>query len=162
LSTKQIFPSVPDVRLSPADLLCARLIILQPYHYQCEDAWPETIFSSFFFLEKCVAWSDLEWSDFVQLPRLTRIQRDLVFDKLERADDLELQSMWNEGQGVCTSWTILIGSKITPLPQYHIVDTGGHRLAFTESGILIDSSIRHAVQLQENIPPHQQQDKIYS
>jgi hypothetical protein len=74
-----------------------------------------------------------------------------ILDELRQADDLTLQSMWSRGHGLYTSWSILIGSKTTPFPQYHITDTGNHRFSYTDSGILIDSSIRLPIQLQANV-----------
>jgi hypothetical protein len=60
--------------------------------------------------------------------------------------------LWDAGLGVSTSWTILILSKIASPNDYHRIDNGGHRFGFTASGILIDSSVRNAIQLQEGTP----------
>jgi len=54
--------------------------------------------------------------------------------------------------GTCSSWAVLLASKIAEDPNdLYFVDVGHHKLAFTRSGIFIDSSVREAIQLKDGV-----------
>jgi len=76
-----------------------------------------------------------------------------ISDRVEYASDEEIRPLWDERHGVCTSWAILVASKIKADPdKLSFVDAGHHRLAFTNCGIVIDSSARVALQLKNGVP----------
>jgi hypothetical protein len=64
-----------------------------------------------------------------------------ILNRIEHATDDDLRTLWENGHGVCTSWSVLIASKIAGDPNdCYFADTGYHRMAYTKCGILIDSS----------------------
>jgi hypothetical protein len=76
-----------------------------------------------------------------------------ILRKIENASEEELQILWANHHGVCTSWAVLLASKIAEDPNdLSFADSGNHRLAFIRCGILIDSSARDALQLSEDVP----------
>ena len=77
----------------------------------------------------------------------------MILQRIENADEEELRSLWVNSHGVCTSWAVLLASKIADDPNdLFFADAGDHRVAFTRSGILIDSHARVALQLTDGIP----------
>jgi len=86
-----------------------------------------------------------------------QIQNDValtgkVSDRITNASDEELRPLWVKNHGVCTSWVVLVASKVTTdLNKISFADTGHHRLAFTYCSILIDSSAREALQLKDDV-----------
>ena len=54
--------------------------------------------------------------------------------------------------GQTAMWAVLLASKIVEDPNdLYFGDVGHHRMAFTRSGILIDSHAREALQLQDGV-----------
>jgi hypothetical protein len=77
---------------------------------------------------------------------------ETIRNKIENAGEDELRSLWENFHGVCTSWVILVASKIaTDFKGILFLDEGHHRMAITTCGILIDSSARVALQLQDGV-----------
>lgn len=68
----------------------------------------------------------------------------------DEADDETMKELISGGIGTCTSFAISVAQG--SLHQYTIGDTGNHRVAWTEDGIVVDSSARGIIQLKENIP----------
>jgi len=124
----------------------------------CKETWPQTIYSFFHLFDKIVLYAGVGWDKIVTLP--ATLNQDgkselsqKILDRIERASDDELRALWENGHGVCTSWSILVASKITADPNdCYFGDVGHHRLAYTKCGILIDSSAREAEQLQNRVP----------
>ena len=76
-----------------------------------------------------------------------------VLRRINDANDEELRPLWKNHHGVCTSWAVLLASKIADDPNnLCFADDGHHRVAFTRCGILIDSSARVALQLKNDVP----------
>jgi len=83
---------------------------------------------------------------------LAALLKQTIPNKIATASKDELQSLWADSHGVCTSWAILVASKIARDPDdLTFADAGHHRMAFTTSGILTDSSSRIALQLQDGV-----------
>ena len=75
-----------------------------------------------------------------------------ILQGIQNANENELRSLWEDHHGDCTSWAVLLASKIAEDPNdLYFVDLGHHRMAFTRSGILIDSHVREALQLEDGI-----------
>src|SRR5271156_949546 len=121
----------------------------------CTDIWPQTI-SSFHLYETFVLFAGGDWTRMVAMS-VALIQNDAtlmekVSGRIINASDEELRRLWAKNHGVCTSWAVLVASKIaTDLNEITFADTGHHRLAFTNCGILIDSSAREALQLEDEV-----------
>jgi hypothetical protein len=73
-----------------------------------------------------------------------------ILQGIRNANENELRSLWANRHGDCTSWAVLLASKISKDPNdIYFEDVGYHRMAFTRSGILIDSHAREALQLED-------------
>src|SRR5271156_1452478 len=122
----------------------------------CTDTWPKTIFSSFHLFETAVLFAGGDWTRMVAMSA-EQIQNDAaLMDKISgritNASDEELRPLWAKNHGTCTSWAVLMASKIaTDLNEISFADSGHHRLAFTNCGILVDSSAREALQLEDDV-----------
>jgi hypothetical protein len=122
----------------------------------CRETWPKSIYSSFHFLELLVRISDQDWPEFVRNRRVSKSLHTTISHKIETKYDQELDLLWKNNHGMCTSWSILIGSKLENLGfqdfKFCLADSGRHRLGYTADGILIDSSVREALQLKDSVP----------
>ena len=122
----------------------------------CRETWPKTVFSSFHFLERIVLYSGKDWAEMVATSA-RQLETDLatkerILQRIENADENELRSLWENHHGSCTSWAVLLASKIAEDPNdLYFADVGHHRAAFTTSGILIDSHAREALQLEDGV-----------
>jgi hypothetical protein len=78
--------------------------------------------------------------------------KERILQRIRNANEEELRSLWINRQGTCTAWAVLLASKIAEDPNdLYFGDVGHHRVAFTESGILIDSHAREALQLEDGV-----------
>lgn len=123
----------------------------------CQETWPNTIFSSFHFFEKTVLYAGKPWDQIVAMStdelQTNSEMLDMILQRIENADEEELRSLWVNSHGVCTSWAVLLASKIADDPNdLFFADAGDHRVALTRCGILIDSHTRVALQLKDGIP----------
>ena len=122
----------------------------------CREMWPKTIFSSFHSFEKIVLYAEKDWAQMVTISA-HRLETDSetkekILQRIRNADDEELRSLWINRYGTCASWAVLLASKIAGDPNdLYFGDDGYHRVAFTRSGILIDSSAREALQLKDGV-----------
>lgn len=116
----------------------------------CREMWPETIFSTFHLFERIVLYSGKDWAQIVaisahQLETDSDIM-ERILQRIRNANENELRSLWANRHGGCTSWAVLLASKIMEDPNgLYFRDAGYHRMAFTRSGILIDSHAREAL-----------------
>jgi hypothetical protein len=89
---------------------------------------------------------------------LTKLETDSetkerILQRIRNANEEELRSLWIKNYGICTSWAVLLASKIAKDPNdLFFADAGNHRVAFTKCGILIDSHARVALQLKDGVP----------
>jgi hypothetical protein len=75
-----------------------------------------------------------------------------ILQRIGNASERELQSLWADHHGTCSSWAVLLASKVAEDPNdLHFGDVGHHKLALTRSGILIDSHAREALQLKDGV-----------
>lgn len=123
----------------------------------CQETWPNTVFSSFHLLERMVLYAEKSWLQMVSMsPRRLKDDSEMmnrVLRRINDANDEELRPLWKNHHGVCTSWAVLLASKIADDPNnLCFADDGHHRVAFTRCGILIDSSARVALQLKNDVP----------
>jgi hypothetical protein len=122
----------------------------------CRETWPKTIFSSFHFLERIVLYSGKSWAHIVAISadqlEANLEMKERILQRIQNANEEELRSLWADHHGTCSSWAALLASKIAGDPnELFFADTGHHRLAFTRSGILIDSQAREALQLKDGV-----------
>jgi len=79
--------------------------------------------------------------------------KERILQRIRNANEEELRSLWIKNYGICTSWAVLLASKIAKDPNdLFFADAGNHRVAFTKCGILIDSHARVALQLKDGVP----------
>jgi hypothetical protein len=77
---------------------------------------------------------------------------ETILQGIRNANENELRSLWENRHGGCTSWAVLLASKIAKDPNdLYFADFRHHRMAFTRSGILIDSHVSEALQLEDGI-----------
>jgi hypothetical protein len=118
--------------------------------------WPETIFSTFHLFERIVLYSGKDSAQMVaisahQLETDSDIM-EMILQRIRNANENELRSLWANHHGGCTSWAVLLASKIVEDPNdLYFGDAGYHRMAFTRSGILIDNHAREALQLEDGV-----------
>ena len=120
----------------------------------CRETWSETIFSSFHFFERIVLYAGKDWAQMVAMPahQFDSEMKERILQRIRNANENELRSLWANRHGTCASWAVLLASKITEDPNnLYFGDDGHHRVAFTRSGILIDSHAREALQLKDGI-----------
>jgi hypothetical protein len=78
--------------------------------------------------------------------------RERILQGIQNANENELRSLWANRHGSCASWAVLLASKIAEDPNdLFFADVGYHRMAFTRSGIFIDSHVREAMQLKDGV-----------
>jgi hypothetical protein len=111
---------------------------------------------SFHFLEKIFLYSGKDWAQMVAISvhqlETESETKGRIIQRIQNANENELRSLWADNHGTCSSWAVLLASKIAKDPNdLYFVDVGHHKLAFTKSGILIDSSAREAIQLKDDI-----------
>ena len=132
----------------------------------CRETWPKTIFSSFHFLERTILYSGKDWAEMVTMS-VSQLEADSemkkkILRRIRNASEKELQSLWADCHGLCTSWAVLLASKIAEDPNdLYFGDAGRHRVAFTKSGVLIDSHAREALQLKDGVK-YQHRDITYT
>jgi hypothetical protein len=122
----------------------------------CRETWPKTIFSSFHLFERTVLYAGKDWAQMVAMSvhqlETDSEMKERILQRIRNANEEELRSLWANYYGVCTSWAVLLASKIAEDPNdLYFGDVGHHRMAFTRSGILIDSSAREALQLKDGV-----------
>jgi hypothetical protein len=75
-----------------------------------------------------------------------------ILQGIQNANENDLRSLWADHHGSCASWAVLLASKIAEDPNdLYFGDVGYHTMAFTRSGIFIDSHVREALQLKDGI-----------
>jgi hypothetical protein len=122
----------------------------------CRETWPKTLFSSFHFFERILLYAEKDWAQMVAIsaPQLETDSemKEKILQRIRNASEEELRSLWINRYGTCASWAVLLASKIAEDPNdLYFGDDGHHRVAFTRSGILIDSSAREALQLKDGV-----------
>jgi hypothetical protein len=123
----------------------------------CRETWPNTIFSSFHLLERIVLYAEKPWDQMVAMSAhqlgTDSEMKERILQRIRNANEEELRSAWVNNYGTCTSWAVLLASKIAEDPNdLFFADAGNHRVAFTRCGILIDSHARVALQLKDGVP----------
>jgi hypothetical protein len=113
----------------------------------CKAQWTQTCYTSFVILEFLLQVAGVDLREFVASPKLPK-------DKLEKlimaATDDQLKPLWNNGTGLCTSWCVLISSKVYPDFNNNLGDQGKHRAAFSAQGIIIESSAYDAMRAEKD------------
>lgn len=69
----------------------------------------------------------------------------VVEEVIEKAAEEELSRLYTSFTGICTSFCILIASRLKEQAFYF--DTGGHRFVITRSGLPVNSSARKVYRL---------------
>jgi hypothetical protein len=106
--------------------------------------------------EKILLYSEKDWNQMVVMSA-DQLEADSetmarILQRIQNTNENELQSLWANCHGGCTSWAVLLASKIAEDPNdLYFEDAGYHRMALTRCGILIDSHAREALQLEDGV-----------
>ena len=80
--------------------------------------------------------------------------RSSIIKKIDDATLSELAHLFRNMHGLCTAWSMLICQAVEeemasaiPRFRFRFADAGKHRLAFDDSGVLVDSAPKTVVQL---------------
>lgn len=120
--------------------------------------WPKSVYSSFGYYAQLLRFSEMSAETLVtfgikKANRLPDEVRSLIAKKIEDATMSDLAHLYNNKHGLCTAWSVLITEaveeKLAPanIRRFRFADAGNHRLAFDESGVLVDSAPKTVVQL---------------
>jgi len=121
--------------------------------------WPKSIYSSFGYYVHLMRYSELPADAFVRFGikkqnRLPDEVRSSIIKKIDDAMISDLDHLYKNKHGLCTAWSILISHEVEEMEPairpFRFGDSGKHRLAFEDSGILIDSAPKTVVQLPVN------------
>jgi len=126
-------------------------------HERYHTLWPKSIYSSFGYYAQLLCYSKLPADKFVTFGikkenRLPEAVRSSIVKKIEGATTSDLAHLFKNKHGLCTAWSILISQAVeedmAPANiRFRFSDAGKHRLAFDDSGVLIDSAPKTVVQL---------------
>jgi hypothetical protein len=120
--------------------------------------WPKSVYSSFGYYVQLLCYSEIPAETLVtfgikKANRMPDEVRSLIVKKIEDATMSDLAHLYNNKHGLCTAWSVLITEaveeKLAPanIRRFRFADAGKHRLAFNESGVLVDSAPKTVVQL---------------
>ncbi|KAM5450121.1 hypothetical protein MaudCBS49596_004495 [Microsporum audouinii] len=103
-------------------------------------AWQESAYTSFFMLQFLIEISNRSWDDFVASGTWDNSILDHALDNI---DPVRLVPLWENGDGLCTSFTIFVCECIEGADFiFQNSSDGGHRAAVSPSGLVVDSSAR--------------------
>ncbi len=111
----------------------------------CLELWPKTCFTSLQMLDYLVKLSGRTWDDFVRNPSFKSKKADLI-EAVLAAPDEDLRPLC---MGLCTSWCITVSQATGGLDSNNFGDQGHHRAAYTNDGIVVDSTARKALWLSD-------------
>jgi hypothetical protein len=94
--------------------------------------------------------SQRTWEDFIKAPGF-KGDYEILKKAIQDADEEELRPLWVNFTGVCTSWAvhIIMALSVGNQMPYAFGDKQNHRAAWSQDGIVTDSSARNALQLCE-------------
>lgn len=114
-----------------------------------DEAWRIRPFTNVPAIREAILWSEKDLQDVCRMSAKQwqkKLKKGLV-TKFDNNDDI-LNALLPDTQGTCTNFTIHVINQSSPL-NFVLGDVGGHRIAWTEDGVLIDSTARDLIQLED-------------
>ena len=107
--------------------------------------WRESIFTSLVMLQWCLEKSGRSWEHFIEHPNFDE-SRDILLQAIDNATSEDLYQLWANGTGTCTCWPISVIDGLQKRSHKTTYIYGekesGHRAAWSDEGIVLDSSAR--------------------
>jgi hypothetical protein len=128
-------------------------VCYQRYH----TLWPKSVYSGFGYYVQLLRYSEISAHEFVtfgikKANRLSEAVQYSICKKIEDATISDLAHLYKNKHGLCTAWSMLISQTLqeqmelqNPRIRIRFADAGRHRLAFDDSGVLIDSAPKTVV-----------------
>ena len=93
----------------------------------------------------------MELDAYIKDPDILTRSKNIIQARIADAEPEDLKHLWSRGTGTCTCWCVHMASLLTGEPSGLIIgDDGMHRAAWTDSGIIIDSSAMKVLDLRMN------------
>jgi hypothetical protein len=119
--------------------------------------WSKSIYSSLSYYTMLAEQSGLPWEEFIQqgtkqgktTKLLDTATKNRITNAITHMAQAEIRLLY-QCNGLCTAWAVMIANDLEQEEdvKFQFVDSGRHRLAFEEGGIVLDSSARKVLQLE--------------
>ena len=113
--------------------------------------WSKTAYTSFLLLQKLLELTETPLRTYIQDPESLKANKATTNAAIKAARCGELEDLWQTATGTCTIWAVNLARQLTGSPSGLILgDLGNHRAAWSENGVVIDSSVLRAIDLSAN------------
>ena len=113
------------------------------------NAWVTKPVSHITAIRQAIILSEKPLTELLQMPSKQWSNLQGIMEKFDENDDI-MNTLLSDGFGTCTTFTVYV-TRQAPMLDFKLGDTGGHRVAWTNEGILVDSSSRKLVQLIDDV-----------
>jgi hypothetical protein len=125
--------------------------------------WPKSVYTSLSYYTTLARFSSTSFEEFVKFgipknkkhPAMNPDVRAQITKAIKDMSAEELRLLYNN-TGLCTAWAVQI-AKATEMEtdvNFHFVDSGKHRLAYEDNGVILDSSAKQVILLRSGSCVH--------
>ena len=121
---------------------------------RCQELWPGFFFTPLIMVDWLRQKSQRSWENFVKAPSFKKDSTKIKL-AINEADEDELRPLWAAHTGVCTSWAVAVAKTFAGDVEFKYGENRSHRAAWVSNGVVVDSSARNALRLEECAPTSQ-------
>jgi hypothetical protein len=113
------------------------------------EEWITSAYTSLLMLKKLLELTETSLKTYIEKPQTLEQNKAAVNKAIKEATFDQLKDLWQTATGTCTAWAINLAEALTGSPEGLIIgDLGNHRLAWSENGVVLDSSAQMAINLE--------------